>query len=154
MEAKHKYVSRVQAVYQGRHVHHTDNTQSDSRGKETRPAAASLEDLTQIQNQKSCFESAKLKKFANQILHAVSNHLYPLFYFTKCNSIYLFHLYLSPSPVELSHTFSFCLYAYSSQPSAVVLTLKFLIALSSHRSFHTFFLHTCLPLVSPINPPC
>jgi hypothetical protein len=51
VEAKHKHISRVQTVHQGRNVHHTDNTNSDTGGEQTRPAAAALEDLTQIQTQ-------------------------------------------------------------------------------------------------------
>ena len=102
-------------------------------------------------NPKSSVESAELKKFAHQLLLAVSNHLPPppppppFIHSTKFN-LFLFHLFLSPSPVELSLSLS----VSASQPYVAVLTLKFLIALSSLRSFPTFFPHTCLPFVSPI----
>jgi hypothetical protein len=98
-------------------------------------------------NPKSSVESTELKKFAYQLLLALSNHhLSPhFFYYTKFNS-FLFHLFISPSPVELSLSLS----ASASQPYVAVLTLKFLIALSSLRSFRTFFPHTCLPFVSTI----
>lgn len=98
---------------------------------------------------KSSVESAKVKKFAHQLLLAVSNHHLPNPPFFLFHQIQLISIPLV-SFTQSGGTVSFSLSASAFQPYVAVLTLKFLIALSSLRSFRTSFPHTCLPFVSPI----
>lgn len=89
----------VKTVQKLREVNHTDNTQADSRGNETRAVVCWTRRYDRDLNSKSSVERDVLQKVAHQLLLVVSSHHSAFLFLRSLNSTYfLFSTYFFHCP--------------------------------------------------------